>query len=278
MLQMLRHLGHEAAVVGDGDAVLEALQTADYDVILMDVCMPKRDGLSTTQAIHLTVSAASQPYIIAMTGNVREQQRAACLSAGMAEHLSKPVSLDALQQTLERAAHHRLQRPDVKRLRSAGQHVSSVSQLRSDRPVVLRSGGAVEPHGGDAGGDEILDQDALTVLRQIAGARGDAFLTEMIDSYLQEAPQIMAGIEGAIAQANFPEIAHHTHSLKSMSAALGATQLSEHCRQMEMLAQQPMAQVNTLMILATLQRSLQAELDEVCGALQGERCESIVGD
>lgn len=215
----------------------------------------------------------NQPYIIAMTGNVREQQRAACFSAGMAEHLSKPVSLDALQQALRRAANHRLQRPDVKKLRSAGKHVLPSSRVSPELPVLECSGGS----GGLDEGDVILEQAALTVLRQIAGSQGDAFLTEMIDSYLQEAPQIMLGIEGAIAQANFPDIARHAHSLKSMSAALGATQFSEHCRQMEMLAQQPKAQVNTLMILATLQRSLQAELDEVCGALEGERRDSTLG-
>ena len=113
-----------------------------------------------------------------------------------------------------------------------------------------------------------LDPSALAVLREIAGSSGDNFLREMISSYLQEAPCLINGIREAIAQQELSAVVHHTHSLKSISAALGAKQLAERCQQMEILAQQPGVKTQTLEILQRLQQALAAELEDVNLALE----------
>ncbi len=275
MLQMLRQLGYNASAVGDGDGVLEALKTADYDVILLSVQMsaqtsaqmslntslntsldtslqaPNAEVFATSRRIHQTVPASHLPYLIAMAAH--PEAEVACQAAGIAGYLLRPIALGALCQALEAAAQHRLQQPDLQRLRLADLEEHKREQTEQTLPDERQN---------------ILDRGALETLRQIAGDSADVFLAEMIHSYLQEVPQLMGALEGAIAQANFAEILHHTHSLKSMSAALGATQLAEQCQQMEILAHQPKAQANTIRILAALQRSLSAELDDVGEALQ----------
>ncbi len=72
-----------------------------FDAILMDMRMPVMDGLSATREIRkLDRADAKEMPIIALTANAFEEDVRACLQAGMDAHLSKPVDIDALEQTL----------------------------------------------------------------------------------------------------------------------------------------------------------------------------------
>ncbi|NJR67986.1 MAG: response regulator [Synechococcales cyanobacterium CRU_2_2] len=263
LLQLLRQLGYNAPAVDNGDAVLDALQTADYDVIFMALEMSPRDGLATARSIRQTIPASHQPYLIALA--MQPDQQPSCRAAGISSYLRRPIALLELQGVLQAAAQYRLQRPDLQRLRLADLEVQRAGGRNAQTPKQTP-----EPFLPDSAHSS-LDPCALEVLRQIAGESAEDFVAEMIDSYLQEIPHLVAGMTGAIAQANFADIVRHTHSIKSMSAALGATQLAEHCQQIEILAHHPKEQDSTLRIVAALQRSLNAELEEVCEALKAAR-------
>lgn len=98
-LMLLKRLGYEADSVSNGKEVLEIVSEKKYDVILMDVQMPEMDGLEATRMIRLCLN--EQPVIIAMTANVMDGDREACLKSGMEDYLSKPVNVDELMRTLE---------------------------------------------------------------------------------------------------------------------------------------------------------------------------------
>ena len=102
-LQMLGQLGHRADVASDGLEALERLDQHAYDVVLMDVMMPRLDGLEATRRLRRDVPAADQPRVIALTARALRSDREACLSAGMDGYLSKPVRLDALAEALRPA-------------------------------------------------------------------------------------------------------------------------------------------------------------------------------
>jgi CheY-like chemotaxis protein len=95
-LSLLHNIGYQADLVDNGCQVLSALAQQRYDVILMDVHMPKMDGLETTQRILAQYSAAERPVIIALT-TVRQDL---CSAAGMDAYLSKPLDINLLKRLL----------------------------------------------------------------------------------------------------------------------------------------------------------------------------------
>ena len=82
------------------EAVAKASATR-YDLILMDVQMPELDGLQATRLLRAQPATATTP-IVAMTANAYAEDRAACLAAGMNDHITKPVDPPALYDTLLR--------------------------------------------------------------------------------------------------------------------------------------------------------------------------------
>ncbi len=101
--RLLERLGYRVDTVANGLEVLAALQRLRYDVILMDVQMPEMDGLETTRQIRATISADQQPYIVALTANAMQEDRKACLSSGMNDHIGKPLRAVALVYALRQA-------------------------------------------------------------------------------------------------------------------------------------------------------------------------------
>jgi signal transduction histidine kinase/ActR/RegA family two-component response regulator len=98
-LEMLAMVGVQAESVPNGAAALERLQQASFDLVLMDMHMPVMDGLQATRAIRLLPGFAGLP-IIAMTASVLQEEKEACMAAGMNGHLSKPIDTQALFMTL----------------------------------------------------------------------------------------------------------------------------------------------------------------------------------
>jgi PAS domain S-box-containing protein len=98
---LLRSAGLEVDVAEDGLQAVDKARGANFDLILMDVQMPGMDGLQATRAIHALPGHAGTP-IVAMTANVFEEDRAACLEAGMVDHVAKPVEPHVMFSTLMR--------------------------------------------------------------------------------------------------------------------------------------------------------------------------------
>jgi len=95
-LRMLSRLGVTADVAEDGKQAVEAALEGDYDLVLMDVHMPRMDGVAATAEIHRLAGQGRRPTIVALTATALEGDRERLLSAGMDGYLSKPVTLAAL--------------------------------------------------------------------------------------------------------------------------------------------------------------------------------------
>ena len=100
--RLLERMGYGADIANDGREAIDALERADYDLVLMDVQMPGLDGLDATRAIR-TRWPDRPVRIVAMTANAMEGDRETCLAAGMDDYVSKPIRPDELARALAEA-------------------------------------------------------------------------------------------------------------------------------------------------------------------------------
>jgi two-component system, sensor histidine kinase and response regulator len=98
---ILRNLGHEVELAGNGAEAIEKVKASSYDLVLMDMQMPELDGLEATLMIRQLSGPAALVPIVAMTANAFATDREACLGAGMNDFISKPVSRDKLSAVLQ---------------------------------------------------------------------------------------------------------------------------------------------------------------------------------
>ena len=99
---VLERAHHAVDIVADGAAAVRAVQSAAYDLVLMDVQMPGMDGIAATGHIRALPHPAAKLPIIAMTANVLPQQVAQFRAAGMNDHVGKPFKRDELYATIAR--------------------------------------------------------------------------------------------------------------------------------------------------------------------------------
>jgi PAS domain S-box-containing protein len=107
MRSLLTKLGHSAVVANDGEETLESWLAAEsagapYDLVLMDIQMPKLDGIETTRQIRAREAGRGvrRTPILALTANTLVEDRYACFEAGMDGFLVKPLDRDKLADAL----------------------------------------------------------------------------------------------------------------------------------------------------------------------------------
>jgi CheY-like chemotaxis protein len=197
-LRLLDRLGYRADVASNGLEALAALERKSYDVVLMDVQMPELDGLDASRRICERWPAEVRPRIIAMTANAMPEDREACFAAGMDDYVAKPIRPNELSDALSRA------RP-----------------LRDIRTASAEAPGAS------------LDATAIESVRELGG---DDFLTEVIDTFLSDAPALVATLRTTYEQGDTEELRRAAHTLKSNGQTFGAARFSEVCLEVEQRA------------------------------------------
>jgi signal transduction histidine kinase/HPt (histidine-containing phosphotransfer) domain-containing protein len=202
---ILQKFGYRADIANNGIEVLGALEQRAYDVVFLDVQMPEMDGLEAARQICKRWPREKRPCIIAMTGNALMGDREKCLEAGMDDYITKPVRIGELQQAIERWGPPRARKTDTSFLR------------RSPPPI-----------------EQLLDESILAELREVPPEDGVSMVHELVDLFLESAPQTIAQINQSVNDAS--KMAFHTHTLKSMSLNLGAKRVVELSQKLEGLA------------------------------------------
>ena len=118
-VELLHGFGLDVESASDGREAVERARRSRFDVVLMDVQMPVMDGLEATRAIRSLPGYAGVP-IIAMSANVFDEDRRACLDAGMSDFVAKPIDRQALAATLARWLEQREWAASVGRIARTG--------------------------------------------------------------------------------------------------------------------------------------------------------------
>lgn len=225
--ELLAAEGAQVRVAGNGREAL-ALIAADpegFDAVLMDLQMPEMDGLSATRQLRATLDRHLP--VIAMTANTSPSDRAACLEAGMDDHIGKPFEVDQLVATLARW---------------------------TGRDVVVASPEAAQAHV-DAEPDGWASAEALARLgghRALYG-RSLARFADQLPPWMAELAQAPVGADGSAQRQRL------LHSLKGNLGTLGAVAASERLRLAETQVE-PLASQNALTALQAALPGLQALL------------------
>lgn len=101
-VKMLEKRGYKLDIADNGLEALELMKRNKYDLLLMDVQMPKMDGYEATRNIRKNESGASRIPIIAMTANALKGDKEKCLQAGMDDYVSKPFRPNELYSIVEK--------------------------------------------------------------------------------------------------------------------------------------------------------------------------------
>ena len=193
---MLRKLGCSVVAVEDGKQALRELEAGSFDVVLLDGQMPVMDGYEAARLIRVRREFDHVP-ILALTASAMAGDRDRALAAGMDDHITKPVTLDALRAALTRW-------------------------------ISLE---AVAPRDRSAAGPASDVLDVATALDQVAGDRET--LSDVLTLFLDQRPVLRERMRGALSRGDAGELALLAHRMKASSGAIAAVGLHRLAAELE---------------------------------------------
>ncbi|MCV2368564.1 response regulator [Roseateles oligotrophus] len=195
--ELLGNNGAEVEIAGNGlDGVAQALAARPpFDAILMDLQMPDIDGFEATKRIRAAAGITAPP-IIAMTANAMDSDRAACLAAGMVDHLGKPVDCDDL-------------------IRAVLRHTQRKGRSRA----LAWSASSPQP----SGGDQVIDIELA--IQRLGGNR--AFYAKVLASFRADAMSHLAQCRQALAEGRLADAQLNLHTMRGIAGTAGASALQQ---------------------------------------------------
>ncbi len=189
---LLEREGHSVVVANNGKEAIAALESDQFDVVLMDVLMPEMDGLSATVDIRAReLQTGAHVPIIAMTAHAMQEHRDQCLAAGMDGYVSKPVRTEQLFATID--------------------EVLNKTQPASKQPAAPS-----------------VDEEVLDLSRAIdaVGGRREQ-LNELAELMLDECPRLIDEIGKAVSNRDAAALRLAAHTLKGSVRIFGAARAAD---------------------------------------------------
>lgn len=203
-LQMLRALGASVTVCSDGVEALDRFDEGTFDLVIVDIEMPRMSGLDVMRAIRARGDEKARVPIVALTAYAMREHRERIAGAGANGLISKPVtSVEALGESL--APH--LRRPAA-----------------SSAP-----GSGILPAGGETGDERGPVIDAATYAA-LCEAIGPELIAELLDKVIADLLTAQRDLLGGCAPVDRLAIRGASHILISVAGALGALRLQARAR------------------------------------------------
>ncbi|MGI0116042.1 PAS domain S-box protein [Zooshikella sp. RANM57] len=228
--EMLRSRGFDVKTANDGEEALYIAMQDIFDVILMDIRMPKMNGYEATKAIRYSKGPNAETPIIALTANAERNEIEKCLQLGMNDFVSKPFDVDNLLKAIKRC------------------HSNNSSQNKL--PDALEQ---LE----DRNNEPLLEQ---SILNQLIKDTSQESLVPLLNMFITELDTRYESIDLAVDVKDFDVLREEAHALKSCSGTFGASKLQRLAMQLEYAAKDyDTSLVNT--IAAEFQSTLLATRD-----------------
>ena len=210
-LGMLSFLGCKADIAENGQKGLDAIAAREYDLVLMDCQMPVMDGYAATLALRAREKETGGKHltVVALTANAMQGDSDSCLAAGMDDYLSKPFTIRKLGDIVSKWI--------------------SVEPKGSGGPVEAQAESAVSAKPPISP----IDKTVIDGIRELEGDGNHGFLERVINLFLPGASRLVEEVLSSAEKGDSDSLLRAVHTLKSSSANVGATRLSDICRNIE---------------------------------------------
>jgi PAS domain S-box-containing protein len=231
---ILRQYGADVDEAENGEIAIEKTGSGNYDLILMDVRMPVKNGLEATEYIRHAID--SNIPIIALTANAFKEEKERCLAAGMNDFISKPFEEEKMIQLIAQWL---------------GREIKiTASPVKENEPVSE---------------DQLYDLNLLTNI-----ARGDAsFVTKALKLFVEEVPVSLEKMEQASLERDWETLAAAAHHIRPSFINFGILSIKEELETLEYLAAKPREPIEVWHVMVKIKsvidqliREFQALLDE----------------
>jgi two-component system sensor histidine kinase RpfC len=213
---ILGSVGHEVTMVADGDEALDALEAGNFDILLLDINMPRLNGIDACTMWRQIEGGRQHLPIIGVTADATPETEQRCKNAGMDLRLTKPVDAKLLLSTIDRLC--------------GGELEQSVSESHAPDPLnvvvpMSRTGPPASP---------VIDQTQFEYLMSIGD---DAFVRGMVEGFFQDADETLDPLRNAVNQGKVQDFRFFAHAIKSSSNNMGAKTLAELCGHLEKITE-----------------------------------------
>jgi two-component system nitrogen regulation response regulator NtrX len=159
---VLEDEGYSVETVGKADAALEELTKRSYDLVLLDVWMPGKDGLETLEAIQ-KIPLAERPSVVMISGHGNIETAVRATKLGAFDFLEKPLTIEKVTVTIQNALRHRQLEVEVARLKHASGEDRTIlgdsvpiQALRQQLELMAKTNGRVLIYGESGSGKELV--------------------------------------------------------------------------------------------------------------------------
>jgi CheY-like chemotaxis protein len=203
---MLDRFGCRSDIASNGQDALEAIGRTEYDLVFMDCQMPVMDGFEATRFLRRVEGKAKHTTIIALTASALKGERERCFEAGMDDYITKPITFDALSG-------------------------------------IMRKWGGVGPGQVEKGAAEdaeeqrgIFDLSRIEHLQVLSQRSDPTLFDQLVRAFLKDAPERIARLKLALERSDVDGVFSASHSLKGISANIGARIMADTANRLQVLA------------------------------------------
>ncbi len=210
---ILESAGHSVTQVCDGDEMLDILEQERFDIVLLDVNMPRLNGIDACKMWRQIEGARSHLPIVGVTADATSETEARCLAAGMDLRLTKPINSGLLLSTIEKCCFG--DATEIELPGSVEDPLQIVVPLQGKRPT---------------DGNEAIDPEHMDYLRSIGD---DSFVASMIEGFLEDVAECRITLTKSVEERDPALFRFSAHAFKSSANNIGAKQLAALCAKLE---------------------------------------------
>ena len=252
-LELLTGLGLQVTIASDGKEALHYAETEDFDLVLMDIQMPHMDGFEATSRIQELERCQSLP-IVAMTAHAMAGDREKSLNAGMVDHINKPIDPEELYVT-------------VRKWIASG-------KIKSEPSAITHPPGPKTEHFSYEASrlkEKLPDIDVEKGLKQVSG--NYQLYIKLLNDFVGNFSGVTEQIENDMDKGSADAAVRRAHTVKGLSATLGAMDLHSAFKTLELDLNQNEAFTPTLEKAA---KELEKVVSQIVNALPQEESTGMI--